>query len=178
MSLNKYSAGLLTLLGTLVYAFQVSTADNILAVDEVWQLVGLAAGSAVAIFVPLTKGTWAAALKVVGNTVVAIAGAVIGAIAAGEWTTATWTALVFVAVNALLTQLGVSIRMDDVKKELAASAIPVAVTTAADAPAVQAAIAQGAAVNVRSSDPFGQPLEMIEGDSIGVSHPESGNMGG
>jgi hypothetical protein len=137
MTLNKYAAGLLTLVGTLMYAMQLAMADNIFTPKEAWELGGLAAGSAVAIFVPLVPGVWAAVLKVGGNVIVAVAGAVVGVIVSGTWDAATWTALIFVGVNALLTQLGVWIRTDAAKEALAAPAVPNTVPQAVDPQAVK-----------------------------------------
>lgn len=144
MILNKYAAGLLTLVGTLVYALQLALADNIFTAQEQWEFGGLAAGSAVAIFVPLLKTGWAALLKVGGNVIVAVAGAIVGVIVAGgEWQTSTTMAIIFAGVNALLTQLGVSMRTDSVKEALAAPDVSDRVPVSVDGQAVKVVLAHG-----------------------------------
>lgn len=147
MILNKYMAGLLTLLGTLVYALQLSLADNVFTVQEQWEFAGLAAGALATIFVPLLPSGWAAGLKVSSGVAVAVIGSVIGVLVGGEgWQSSTTIAVIFAGINALMAQLGVSMRLDAVKQELADPSVRFGVSKAADKPAVEVAMSQGAVV--------------------------------
>lgn len=137
MIINKYLAGLLAVFGTVAFAFQQAVGDNSFDPDEAWNLAGLFFGSVVAIIVPLLKGPWAAALKVVSAVALGVIGAVIGVLATGDWTLNTWTTIIFAGVNALLIQLGVAIRTDQVASVIADPRVANAGVIAADRPAVQ-----------------------------------------
>lgn len=121
MILNKYMVGLLQFLIISVTALQAAVAGGI-DVTAAWQLAGLVVGAFVSIFVPLLEGPWAGGLKVGG----AVVGAVIAAIvpfATGGWDANALVIVVLAALNALATQLGVSIRLDSVKEKLAPSIV-------------------------------------------------------
>lgn len=117
MIASKYLAGFLQLVTLLMTALLAALVDG-LTIEEIWQLGGVGVGAIVTIWVPLLEGRWAAGLKVGG----AVLGAVIAAVI--PTLTETWSAstgiIVFLAgVNALATQLGVNVRVDTARKELA-----------------------------------------------------------
>lgn len=141
MVVNKYLAGLLAILGTVAFAFQQAVADNVFSVNDAWELAGLFAGALVTIWVPLLKGAWAAGLKVAATVAIGVIGAVIGALASGTWDLTTWTAIIFAGINALLIQLGVSIRLDTAARGLADPTVSNAAVQATDSKAVQIAVA-------------------------------------
>lgn len=117
MIINKYVAGLLTVLVVGITAFQAALSDGFTE-TEAWQLSGLVLGAFVTVFVPLLQKSWAAGLKVGG----AVIGAVIAAIVpfvTGGWDASAITIVVLAALNTLSTQLGVSMRIDSAKEALA-----------------------------------------------------------
>lgn len=137
MVINKYLAGLLTVAVLFLTAFQAALQGGIDAV-EAWQLAGVAVGAIVTVFVPITPGKWAASLKVIG----AVIGAVIAAIiplALGEWSTEALTIVALAALNALVVQLGVNMRVDAARVALADPAKSDAAIGALDPKAVIAA---------------------------------------
>lgn len=114
MVINKYLAGLLTVLVVGVTAFQAALSDGFTA-TEAWQLSGLVLGAFVTVFVPLLKAGWAAGLKVGG----AVLGAAIAAIVpfvTGGWDASALTIVVLAVLNALTAQLGVDIRIDSARE--------------------------------------------------------------
>jgi hypothetical protein len=148
MVLNKYSAGLLTLLGTVVFALQTAYSDGIISSKEAWEIGGLFAGTVATIFVPLLKGNWASSLKIGSAIALALIGVVLGQVTTGGgWSDSTTMTLIFAGVNALLAQLGIYMRLDDVKQALADVTKPVTAVEALDAPAVAVAVAQNAEIN-------------------------------
>ncbi|QGZ16733.1 hypothetical protein PBI_DEWDROP_86 [Microbacterium phage Dewdrop] len=116
MVINKYLAGLLTVLVVAVTAFQAALSDGF-TTTEAWQLSGLVLGAFVTVFVPLLEKPWAAALKVGG----AVLGAAIAAIVpfvTGGWDASALTIVVLAVLNTLTTQLGVDVRLDSAKAVL------------------------------------------------------------
>jgi peptidoglycan/LPS O-acetylase OafA/YrhL len=138
MIINKYLAGLLAVLGTVAFGFQQASADNIVDANEAWNLAALFVGALAAIWVPLLKGGWAAGLKVGAAVVLAVIGTIVGALVTGVFDLNTWTAIVFAGINALLVQLGVSIRVDQTKAAIADPKVSNSAVIGADEPAVKA----------------------------------------
>jgi hypothetical protein len=117
MILNKYMVGLLQVVLISITALQAAMAGGVTA-TEAWQLAGLVVGAIVSVFVPLLQGPWAGGLKVGG----AILGAIIAAVvpfAVGGWNADALVIVILAGLNALATQLGVSVRIDSVKEKLA-----------------------------------------------------------
>lgn len=118
MTLNKYMVGLLQVVLISVTALQAALADGVTA-TEAWQLAALIVGAVVSVFVPLLEKGWAGALKVGG----AVLGALLAAIvpfATGGWSAEALVIVALAGLNALATQLGVSIRVDSAKEKVAA----------------------------------------------------------
>ncbi|AWN07751.1 membrane protein [Microbacterium phage Hendrix] len=125
MIINKYLAGLLTVLVVAVTAFQAALSDGF-TTTEAWQLSGLVLGAFVTVFVPLLQGKWAAGLKVGG----AVLGAAIAAIvpfATGGWDASAVTIVVLAILNTLTTQMGVDVRIDSAKQALADPSVSIEV---------------------------------------------------
>ncbi len=136
MVLNKYLAGLLTVLVVLATAFQAALIDGFTP-TEAWQLVGLFVGVFVTVFVPLLKTGWAGALKVGG----AVLGAIIAAIVpfvTGAWDMSAVTVVILAGLNALATQLGVNVRVDSARAIVADPAQDTNALRAIDAKAYDA----------------------------------------
>lgn len=117
MILNKYMVGLLQVLIISVTALQAAIADG-LTETEVWQLSGLVVGAIVSVYVPLTKGAWAGALKVGGALAGALIAAVVPFLMEG-WTPAAAVIVTLAVLNALATQIGVNVRVDGAREGLA-----------------------------------------------------------
>ncbi|QNJ55972.1 membrane protein [Microbacterium phage Rasputia] len=116
MVINKYLAGLLTVLVVALTAFQAALSDGF-TLTEGWQIAGLVVAAFVTVFVKLVDSNWAAMLKVSGS----VLGAAIAAIVpflTGGWDASAVTIVVLAVLNTLVTQLGVDIRLDSIKSVL------------------------------------------------------------
>lgn len=136
MVLNKYLAGLLTVLVVGLTAFQAAVVDGF-TMTEGWQLAGLLVGVLVTIYVPILETKWAAGLKVAG----AVLGAVIAAVVpflTGGWNTSAVVIVILAAVNTLAVQLGVNVRIDSAREVIADPEQSNAAITAIDPKAVVA----------------------------------------
>lgn len=130
MIVSKYLTGLIQVLFLLMTALLAAMEDGVDTV-EVWQLAGVLVGAVVTVWVPLLEGAWAAGLKVGG----AVAGAAIAAIVPlvmSEWTASAAIIVVIAIINALATQLGVSIRVDAAKNAIADSQVSARAAEAVD----------------------------------------------
>jgi hypothetical protein len=117
MVLNKWAVALLQLVFVAVTALQVLREDGV-TVTETWQFVALVVASGAAVFVPLLKGTWHAALKVIAALLGAAFAAVIP-IATQDWTLDTVIIIIVAVANAAMIQFGVDARLDGVKEIIA-----------------------------------------------------------
>lgn len=139
MTANKYTAAMLQFILVLVTALQASLSGGLDTV-EIWQLVALAVASVGTFFLPLVAGPWAGALK----TGVAVLGAIVAAIIPlvnGVWSSEASIIVVLAALNALAAQIGVSVRLDEVKAQLAAPEVSNVIPLTVDPKAV--AIVEG-----------------------------------
>lgn len=118
MVINKYLAGLLTVLVVGLTAFQAAIVDGFTAV-EAWQLAGLLVGVIVTIYVPLLESKWAAGLKVGGAVLGAAIAAIVPFVMEGGWNASAITIIVLAVVNALAVQLGVNVRVDSAREVIA-----------------------------------------------------------
>lgn len=135
MTNNKYTAALLQFVLVLVTSAQASLSGGLDTI-EIWQLVALAVASVGTFFLPLVSGPWAGALK----TGVAIAGAVVAAIIPlvnGVWNAESGIIVLLAALNALASQIGVSVRLDDVRAQLASPQINNVIPFSVDPKAAQ-----------------------------------------
>lgn len=117
MVLNKWFIALLQLAVALVTGLQVMRVDGI-SVTEGWQFGGLAVAQVGVVALPLLKGGWHAALKVI----VALAGAGITAIiplVTNTWTVDSTIIVILAVLNAAAVQFGIDARVDGVKEALA-----------------------------------------------------------
>lgn len=118
MVLNRYLAGLLSLIVTLLTAFVAIPESQWADPVTVVQFVALAVSTITAVFLPLLTGPWAGALKTGSAVILAVIGALVPLIAQGGHLNVTQIALLVLAgLNALAIQLGVSIRIDDVRQQ-------------------------------------------------------------
>lgn len=135
MTANKYTTALLQFVLVLITAVQAALTGGLDTV-EMWQLVALGVAAVGTYFLPLVQGPWAGALKV-GVAVVGAAIAAVIPLVNGVWTGETFIIVLLAALNALAAQIGVSVRIDDVKAQLANPAVSDAVVYAADRPAAK-----------------------------------------
>ncbi len=107
--LHKYAAGLLAIALVVVQAF-VTTTD--FSTTTIIQLALVAVAAIGTYFIPLLSGPWAGA----GKTGVVVVGAILSAlvplVTGGTYTPQTVGLVILAAVQALATELGVSIRQD------------------------------------------------------------------
>lgn len=129
MVLNKWAVPILQL------AFVVFTALQVLRGDQtptgLVTFIGVTVGAVFTVYLPLTTGRWAAALKVLS----AVFGALIAALmplVTQTWTIDSWIILALAIVNALVVQFGVDARLDGVSAAIADPAIPDSVIAKAD----------------------------------------------
>lgn len=115
MVVNKYFAGLLTLLTSLLAAVVLIPQEQWSNPFVIWQFVALVVSSATAIFLKLLTGKWAAGLKVGSAVILAAIGALLPLLN-GEWGPVQWILVAVAALNALAVQLGVDIRVDSAKQ--------------------------------------------------------------
>lgn len=138
MVINKYLAGLLTVLVVGVTAFQAALSDGFTE-TEAWQLSGLVLGAFVTVFVPLLKGSWSAGLKVGGAVLGAAIAAIVPFVTAG-WDESSITIVVLAILNALTVQLGVDVRLDSAKQALVDPRVDSDMAQAVDPVATQIAL--------------------------------------
>lgn len=136
--IQKYAAALLPFLLFVVGAIQAVLPGGI-ALDEAWQLAALVAGAIATFFVPLVDGAWSGILKVGAALVAALATAIIPfVIPGGVWDGTALLVVVIAVLNALATQLGVSIRLDATKAAIGTLGAPgVSGPAIPDGPAVE-----------------------------------------
>lgn len=116
MVLNKWFVALLQLVMVAVTALQAARVDGVTIV-EVWQLVAIIAGAGFAVYFPLLKGKWHAALKVIAALLAAAFAAIIP-IATEAFTVDSAIIVLMAIVNAAAIQFGVDARIDGVKAAL------------------------------------------------------------
>lgn len=139
MAINKYLAGLLTLAITVLTAAVALPETAWQDSATVWQFAGLVVSTIVTIFLPLSKGAWAAAIKVIGSlTAAVVANVVAYLVAGGTWGFMQWMLLGLAILLALAAELGVQIRMTSTAEALVEPSISSAAVVAADADAVRA----------------------------------------
>ena len=124
MVINKYLAGLLTLAITVLTAAVALPESAWQDPATVWQFAGLVVSTIVTIFLPLSRGRWAAALKVIGSLVSAVVANVVAYLASGgAWGFMQWMLLGLAVLLALAAELGVQIRLDTTRLALASPQI-------------------------------------------------------
>ena len=150
--MNKYAVGLLQVAIILVTSLGAALSDNDLTPVEAFQVGALVIGAVVSVFVPLLQGAWAAGLKVGGAALGAVLAAIVPIIDTANggpgWTASAIMIVVLAGLNALATQLGVDVRIDSVKAQLAAPEVSDRVPVAVDKPAVDIVVAHGPAGSV------------------------------
>jgi hypothetical protein len=142
---NKYAVGLLQVAIILVTSLGAALSDNDLTAVEAFQVGALVIGAVVSVFVPLLQGPWAAGLKVGGAALGAVLAAIVPIVDTNNggpgWTASAIMIVVLAGLNALATQLGVDVRIDSVKAQLAAPEVSDRVPVAVDKPAVDVVVA-------------------------------------
>lgn len=107
--LHKYAAGLLAIALVVVQAF-VTTTD--FTATTIIQLAIVTVAAIGTYFIPLLHGPWAGA----GKTGVVVVGAILSAlvplVTGGSYTPQTIGLVILAAVQALVTELGVNVRQD------------------------------------------------------------------
>lgn len=143
MIINKYLAGLLTLAITVLAAAVAIPVESWRDPATVWQFAGLVVAAIVTTFLPLSKGGWAAALKVIGSLVATVVANVVAYLSSGgTWGITQWMLLGLAVLLALAAELGVQIRLDGAKAALADPTVSDASVVALDKPAVRAIAAK------------------------------------
>ena len=146
MVLNKYLAGLLTLAITVLTAAVAVPETAWRDAATIWQFAGLVVSTIVTVFLPLSKGRWAAAIKVIGSLAAAVVANVVAFLTSGgEWGIYQWLLLGLAILLALAAELGVNIRIDSTKEALASPQISTTATKIVDPQAV-AVVAKTTAV--------------------------------
>lgn len=151
MVVNKYLAGLLTLLTSLLAALVAIPQAQWAEPEVIWQFVALVVSSGTAIFLPLVTGPWAAGLKVGSAVILAGVGAILPLLG-GEWGATQWVLLAVAVLNALAIQLGVDIRVDSAKKIIIDPTVNSAIGKDIDPKATQVATRQLIAAHEAPSD--------------------------
>lgn len=138
MAVNKYLAGLLTLAITVLTAAVAIPTESWQDAATVWQFAGLVVSTIVTIFLPLSSGAWAAAIKVIGSLVSAVVANVVAfLVSGGSWGVMQWMLLGLAVLLALAAELGVQVRLASTKAALAAPAVPDSIPIAVDPQAVR-----------------------------------------
>lgn len=138
MTINKYLAGLLTLAITVLTAAVAIPVEAWRDPATVWQFAGLVVSTIVTTFLPLSKGRWAAAIKVIGSLAASIVANVVAFLTSGgEWGITQWMLLGLAVLLALAAELGVQIRLDGTKAALADPTVSDAAVVAVDKPAAR-----------------------------------------
>jgi hypothetical protein len=150
MILSKYAVAAIQVVTVIVTSMVASLADNTLTTAEVWQIAVIGIGAIGSVVVPLLEkgpaGLLKFALAVAGAIAAAIVPVVDTANGGAGWTASAFLIVLLAGLNAALTALGVSVRMDAVKEALASPDISDRATVAVDQPAVKVAVAHGADV--------------------------------
>jgi hypothetical protein len=138
MVLPKYAVALLQFLTLLATALSVSLQDGFDNV-EIAQFVAIAAGAGVTFFVPLVSGPWSGALKTGFSVVAAVATAAVPFIVNGSITSDQIMIVVLAALNAVMSEVGISIRKAALNSELldagtALAGTPVDITSVTTVP--------------------------------------------
>jgi len=142
-SINQFLAGLLTLLITLITAAVAIPAEAWALPLTIWQFAGLVVSTILVIFLPLAKGGWAAAIKVIGSLAAAAIANVVGVLITGDpWAVAQWLLLGLAILNALAAELGVNVRISGLKQIIVSPTASTAAATASDPAGVAVAEAQ------------------------------------
>lgn len=145
MAINKYLAGLLTLAITVLTAAVAIPEAAWRDPATVWQFAGLIVSTIVTIFLPLSNGAWAAAIKVIGSLATAVVANVVAYFAGGgSWGVMQWMLLGLAVLLALAAELGVQIRIASTEEALADTSASDPAVVAADPQAVRAVDAGGA----------------------------------
>lgn len=146
LGLNKWAAGLLTLAITVLTGAVAIPESAWASPLTVWQFAGMIVATVVVIFLPLSQGRWAAALKVIGALLSALIANVIGILTSGltDWGYAQYLLVGLALLNALAAELGVSVRVDAAKQVIAAPEVSSAAVQTVDPKAVVVAEHDGA----------------------------------
>lgn len=146
---TKYLVAVVTIAMTLLNAMYNVIAGGIDAA-EVWQLVVVAAGTGIAIVVPLVKGPWAGLFKTGFSVVAAIGATIAPFVVNGTITPEQIITVLIAAVNAIAVQIGVSVRTDEIK---AAAAVIDGGTAAAGKPVNITSLPMQNAIATLAGDP-------------------------
>ena len=145
MAISKHLAGLLTLAITVLTAAVALPETAWRDAATIWQFAGLVVSTIVTVFLPLSKGSWAAAIKVVGSLAATVITNVVAFLTSGgEWGVYQWLLLGLAILLALAAELGVNIRIDSTKEALASPQISSTATQVTDPQAT--AVVTGSAV--------------------------------
>lgn len=119
---NQYLAGLLTLAITVLTAAVALPETAWAEAGVVWQFGGMVVGTIVVIFLPLSKGAWAGALKIGGAIAAAIVSNVVAfLLTEAEWGFYQWLLIGLAVLNVIAGELGIQARVTDAKLALASS---------------------------------------------------------
>lgn len=144
MILSKYAVALIQTVTVVITALVAALGDDVLTNVEIWQIVVIAIGAVGTMFVPLLEKGWAGTAKFVLAVLGAIAAAVIPIIDTANggpgWSGTAILIVALAGLNAALTALGVSVRLDAVKEALAAPEVSDKVPVAVDPQAVKAVV--------------------------------------
>ena len=146
LGLNKWAAGLLTLAITVLTGAVAIPESAWASPLTVWQFAGMVIATFVTIFLPLSSGRWAGAIKVLGSLLTALIANVVGVLTSGldEWGYAQYLLVGLALLNALAAELGVSVRVDAAKQTIAAPEVSSAAVQTVDPKAVIVAEHDGA----------------------------------
>ena len=117
---RRYGAAFLGFALFILAPLQVALAGG-LTLEEVFQLMPIAAAAIISFFVPLLKGSWAGGLKTGVNVIATAAVAVIPFLSQGYLTAEQWAIVIGAALQAAAVEFGVVIRKDPEVKAIAAA---------------------------------------------------------
>lgn len=147
MLLGKYAVPLIQIVTIIVTSLVSANADGLVSLVEALQIGAIGIGGIVAYFVPLLENGWAATLKFIavlaGAAIAAIIPIVDTANGGAGWSGSALLVVILAVLNAALTALGVTVRLDAAKEALESPDVSDRIPIAVDGKAVRVVLASG-----------------------------------
>lgn len=165
---TKYATPILSVVVVITTALTTAAQGHI-GWTEIWQLLAVALGAVGTYIVPVLSGGWRSGVKV---SIAVLAAAVAAAIplVQGTWSTASIVIIVMAGVQALVTHLGGTLRLEGIASTVGTDADPVAPAAApapVAAPKVDAPAAPATAPAAPAADPAAAATGLVP-DAAGL----------